>query len=94
MESIVYNIYLDEPLRKIGNYVDYIDFANSKVVRNVKVVDNTGTKTLNQSLVGLSTPEEEPINLPFINLNDKANSIEFNTTIQPSNIKIKYYKEA
>ena len=30
------NIYLDEPLRKVGDYVDYIDYANSKVVRNTR----------------------------------------------------------
>ena len=29
------NIYLDEPLRKIGNYTDYIDFKSGKVVRNI-----------------------------------------------------------
>lgn len=29
------NIYLDEPLRKIGNYADYVDFENQKVVRQV-----------------------------------------------------------
>lgn len=32
------NIYLDEPLRKIDEYNDYIDFANSKVVRRIKEV--------------------------------------------------------
>ena len=35
------NIYLDEPLRKVGDYVDYIDYANGKVVRN------TNLKTFN-----------------------------------------------
>ena len=30
------NIYLDEPLRKVGDYVDYIDYSNGKVVRNIK----------------------------------------------------------
>ena len=30
-----YNIYLDEPLRKVGNYADYIDLKEGKVVRNV-----------------------------------------------------------
>ena len=35
-ESTTTNIYLDEPLRKVGDYVDYIDFQNKKVVRNVK----------------------------------------------------------
>lgn len=32
------NIYLNEPLRKIGEYQDYIDFKNKKVVRNVKKI--------------------------------------------------------
>lgn len=35
-ESITTNIYLDEPLRKIGDYADYIDFENQKVVRKVE----------------------------------------------------------
>lgn len=30
------NIYLNEPLRKIGTYADYIDFETQKVVRNIK----------------------------------------------------------
>lgn len=38
-EPITTNIFLDEPLRKIGNYADYVDFANQKVVRNV-ILDN------------------------------------------------------
>ena len=33
------NIYLDEPLRKIDEYSDYIDFINGKVVRNIKEMD-------------------------------------------------------
>ena len=33
--SITEHIYLDEPLRKVGDYADYIDFKNKKVVRNV-----------------------------------------------------------
>ena len=32
--SEIYNIYLDEPLRRIGDYSDYIDFINGKVIRN------------------------------------------------------------
>ena len=31
----VTNIYLKEPLRKIGDYADYIDFGKQKVIRNV-----------------------------------------------------------
>ena len=30
------NIYLKEPLRKVGEYADYLDLTNKKVVRNVK----------------------------------------------------------
>lgn len=30
------NIYLDEPLRAIGDYRDYIDYRNKKVVRNIR----------------------------------------------------------
>ena len=33
------HIYLDEPLRKVGDYADYIDFKNQKVVRNVKELE-------------------------------------------------------
>ena len=29
------NIYLDEPLRKVGDYSDYIDLINKKIVRNI-----------------------------------------------------------
>ena len=29
------HIYLNEPLRKIGDYADYIDFKNKRVVRNI-----------------------------------------------------------
>ena len=35
-ETKKYNIYLDEPLRKVGNSSDYIDFNTSKFVKRVK----------------------------------------------------------
>lgn len=34
-EPIKTNILLNEPLRKIGNYADFIDFESGKIVRNV-----------------------------------------------------------
>lgn len=43
-----YNIYLDEPLRKVGDYADYVDFKNGKVVRNV---ENHTTENINNELV-------------------------------------------
>lgn len=39
------NIYLDEPLRKIDGYSDYIDFINGKVVRNISEVVLNGSET-------------------------------------------------
>ena len=33
------HIYLNEPLRKVGDYADYIDFKNQKVVRKVKELE-------------------------------------------------------
>ena len=34
-EPTTTNIYLDEPLRKVGDYADYIDHIRKKVVRNI-----------------------------------------------------------
>ena len=42
VEPKITNIYLDEPLRKIGEYADYIDYNNKKIVRNVKERVYTG----------------------------------------------------
>ena len=44
IEPVTTNIYLKEPLRKIGNYADYIDFKNSKIIRNTfaRVYDGYG----------------------------------------------------
>lgn len=39
-EETKVNIYLDEPLRKVGDYADYIDFKTGKVVRNIGVIEN------------------------------------------------------
>lgn len=41
------NIYLDEPLRKIGEYADYIDYKNKKVVRKIVARVFKGTETFN-----------------------------------------------
>lgn len=30
------HVYLDEPLRKVGDYADYVDWENQKVVRKIK----------------------------------------------------------
>lgn len=35
VKPTITHIYLNEPLRKVGDYADYIDFKNQKVVRNI-----------------------------------------------------------
>lgn len=40
IEPVTTNIFLDEPLRKVGDYADYIDFEKQKVVRNVSRTDS------------------------------------------------------
>lgn len=84
------NVLLDEPLRKVGEYVDYIDFKKQAVVRNVEVIDDTGTVQLEESYKGLDTPIVTPLNLPSVITNSESNVIEINTIVSPSNIYVEY----
>lgn len=85
------NIYLDEPLRKIGNYADYVDYETQKVVRNVDVIDDTGTLPIAQSLQPLAVPTEEDINLPDVAVQNGTNIIDVDTTVTPSSVEVEYY---
>lgn len=44
-DPVTTNIYLNEPLRKVGEYADYIDFKTQQVVRNIYKYDLTGNET-------------------------------------------------
>lgn len=84
------NIFIDEPLRKVGDYADYVDFEKQKVVRNVEVLDDTGTKTIDESLGVNNPPTEETVNLPAL-LQFKGTTIyEVGTNIKPSGMEAKY----
>ena len=80
-----YSIYLDEPLRKVDNYVDYIDFRKQEIVRNVEEVDG--------ELRGLSTPVIEKISLPNILLSNSVNKLNILTSVTPSKIEAIHYTE-
>lgn len=54
VEPITTNIYLNEPLRKVGDYADYIDFKNQKVYRKVGKYAFTGTESF--AVSGATTP--------------------------------------
>ena len=45
-ETITTNIYLNEPLRKLGDYADYIDFENKKVIRYIDKYIFNGTENV------------------------------------------------
>lgn len=45
VEPQTVNIYLDEPLRKVGDVADYIDFSTGKVVRKVDKIEFTGEES-------------------------------------------------
>ena len=90
VEPITTNIYLDEPLRKIGDYADYIDFKNQKVVRNIEEIDSTGTLPLEESLQVLATPTEETIELPNIPTHKGTTILSVDTIVEASNLNVSY----
>ena len=84
------NIFLNEPLRKVGDYADYIDYEKRKVVRNVEVLDDTGTKTIDESLGVNNPPIEETVNLPALPQFKGTTIYEVGTSIKPSGMEAKY----
>ena len=51
-QPIETNIYLKEPLRKSNDFSDYIDFANSKIIRNIDEVKFTGMENWRMATFG------------------------------------------
>ena len=88
-------ISLWEPLRKMGDVADYIDFKNSCVVQQVEVFDDTGAYSIEESYAVMDEPVfwlyEPPF--PAIKTNLYDNVITVDTEIQPSNVKATYFKK-
>ena len=88
------HIYLNEPLRKVGDYADYIDFKNQKVMRQIEVLDDTGTKSIDESLGVVSSPTEEIITAPELYVPNSASmNVISDAATQPSSIKLTYYQD-
>lgn len=90
IEPITTNIYLDEPLRKIDDYADYIDFNKQKIFRNVQVIDDTGTKPIEESYKGIIDNIGTDIQLPSIPTFKGTTILSVDTEIQPSNAEVVY----
>lgn len=93
-------ISLDEPLRKVGDVADYIDYTRDAVMRQVEVLDDTGTLPLEESYAAAESSSMERIYwsdgrrfLPTIDTNLYDNVITIGTTVQPSNVKVTYFKK-
>ena len=85
-EDVTQNIWLDEPLRKIDDVADYIDFKNKKIVRYITY--DAAKKVYKK----LSVPIIKDIDLSNLNLVLKkgTNRISIGTNIAPSNIEVIY----
>jgi len=90
-ESIVHSIYLDEPLRCVGDTCDYIDFKKQQVIRNVGVNTNVNSTVINEKFYVLNTPLIEPISLPAVSLVKGVNEIIVDTMLSPSKVTVYYY---
>jgi hypothetical protein len=43
---ITTNIYVDEPLRKVGTSYDYLDYKNGKLIRNIAEIESYNGETI------------------------------------------------
>ena len=87
--ATTYNIYLREPLRKLGSTADYIDCTTGEVVRYIKVKDTTGTKNIEESFEVLTTPITEKVSVSDIDYTNKK-YVSVDTTVIPSSIETRY----
>lgn len=79
-EEITTNIYLDEPLRKVGYYADYIDFKNKKIVRyiykdklsNISFIGKSGISTSNNFYISTLYSSNELNLKPNILISDES----------------------
>ena len=87
--ATTYNIYLKEPLRKLGSTADYIDCTTGEVVRYIRVKDTTGTKSIEESFEVLTTPITEKVSVSDIDYTNKK-YVSVDTTVTPSSIEVRY----
>jgi len=86
-ETQITNIFLDSPLRSVGEHYDYIDFSQQKIFRNVNIVnDVSGNK-----LLGVNDNEGKNIKLPELKLYSGTNIIEIDNEPLGSNLYLQYY---
>ena len=73
VEPVTTNIYLDEPLRKVGDVADYIDFKTGRVVRKCKKINVNGTEEWRKNN---NRQDYDIITVRFFKIEDIASSKE------------------
>ena len=89
-ETKTTNIYLKEPLRKIGEYADYLDLTNGKVTRYVTEVVFTGSETWSK-YTSVRNHYQITVNNNFF---DIQNNLILSNYYNNTNTKINYYSSA
>ena len=82
-KTVTYNIYLEQPLRKYGDAVDYLDIKTKKVYRNVGFDENQNTCKLEETII-------ENVEIPEIKLYEDEGSIEILTENISTKIEVTY----
>lgn len=72
------DIFIEEPLHKVDDYVDYLDYKNQKLIRNVD----------SETMTGLTVPIEEDIELVPSNIPEGTLTIDIDTSVMPSKVII------
>ncbi len=77
VNNSITNIYLEEPLRKIDGYNDYIDFANGKIVRKIKeiILDGSLSNNFNNPTINNNTIRFDIQNILLGSLRSNQNKI-------------------
>lgn len=104
IEPVRFNIYLDEPLRKVEDVADYIDYINGRVVRKIGVIDSYNNESINTPYISttgsltagatiyyqLDEPVYEDIDIPYIPTFNDTTEIIVDTEVEPSDVRIDY----
>lgn len=78
-----YDIFLSEPLRRIDDIADYIDFNEQKIIRKIGLGEDTGYDVLEEDDVTYE-------NIPQLKTYEDYTNIEVLTDVSPSRIIVEY----
>lgn len=86
IEPQTHNIYLGEPLRKVDEYTDYVEFSKQCVVRNTVQYEDGFMDGILESVT-------EPLELPPIPTIKGTTTVTVDTAVRPSEVMWQYYRK-